>query len=227
MTQSALEIALALVLMAAAAAFIGLGLFIGIRLFRRRHERLAIPLSPPGPKFETLSAATDPKPEARLELSLGHLAWWKPSSWALGLGFGSWLLLTDPEALGTAWISWPAALGLALAAPIAARNAWLGGRSRLIASSAGVTLCRGRQETTWSWSAIRAVRLMTYWRRGKESLATNAPTVSYIERTTLQFLDAKSAVLLEVDEPLRPAAAYAVFLATVPVWCGAAVTRQL
>ncbi len=216
-----------LVLFAAMAAFVGLGIYAGIRFVaRNRRERGAIPISPPGPLIETRPPGSHPPPDGPLTLRLGHNAWWRPASWALGLGVGAYLLFTDPEALWTAWIAWPAAAAMALAAPFKLQAAWRGAHARLVATSEGVTFLRGSGENRIAWRSVGEVRLMNYWRRGKESLATGARTVSYIERRTLQLRDHDGRVLLEVDAPLRPAEGYAAFLDAVLVWSAAPVREQ-
>jgi hypothetical protein len=221
------ELLPAIVVLAAIAAFVLLGVAVGVRhVLRVRRERDALPLTPPGPAMDALPTSGRPPPSTPLELSLGHRAWWYPTSWAIGLGGGAWLLATDPEALWTAWLSWPVALALALAAPVFARAAWCAWRARLVVSRQGLVLHRCSHETSISWKQVGGLLLLTTWRKGKESLATGARTVTYVERRSLRITDHQGRLLLEVDAPLRPPERYATLLDALPAWSGVPVRRH-
>ncbi|MBK7898443.1 MAG: hypothetical protein KA603_13230 [Azonexus sp.] len=222
--QTALELLPAIVLLVAIAAVVLLGVAVGMHhVLKLRRERGTVPLTPPGPAMDALPASGKPPPDTPLQLRLGHRAGWHPTSWAIGLGVGAWLLATDPETLWTAWLSWPAALMMALATPLFVRAAFCAWRARLVVSGQGVVLHRCGRETSIAWKQVGGLLLLTTWRKGKESLATGSRTVSYVERRTLRITDRQGRLLLEVDAPLRPPDRYAALLDALPAWSGVPV----
>ncbi|MBK7897971.1 MAG: hypothetical protein IPJ99_00695 [Betaproteobacteria bacterium] len=153
--QTALELLPAIVLLVAIAAVVLLGVAVGMHHVLKLRRGGGTVRSPPGrpwtpcPPRASLprhSVATASRPPRRVA----------PTSWAIGLGVGAWLLATDPETLWTAWLSWPAALMMALATPLFVRAAFCAWRARLVVSGQGVVLHRCGRETSIAWKQVVA-----------------------------------------------------------------------
>ncbi|MFN0182239.1 MAG: hypothetical protein ACKVQR_00330 [Aquabacterium sp.] len=174
------------------------------------------------PGAAALAAARPAPPNAPIEMRLATTTVWSTVAWMVVLALGSVLLFSQPDVLWTRWLTWTVAVVLALLSALAALFVWSEARSRVVASASGLEWHNGLSlQKRITWAEVGSVRLVEHWTKTSGSSGfKGAASTTHLARRTLQFLDRQGAALMDFEEPLRPADAYAVFLQAVPVWSG-------
>lgn len=166
-------------------------------------------------------------PAAPLELRLPHNVWVRALWLVVALPIGALVLAGQPDLLYTRFLAWPVAFGMALGGLAEGASLYSALTTRIVVSSSGIEVHAPDAATQRvEWRAVAGVRLVEWMSRRNVRQGTNAPTTLVRERLTLSMLDASGRPLLQVEAPLRPAAAYDQLLAALPLWTGRPVTTE-
>lgn len=170
-----------------------------------------VQLPPAAPAFEP--------PQTPIQMRLSADQAGSSLSWAVGLLVGAWWLFTGDAADWLRLLAWLAGLLALLFAAWALWDSWNEQGTRVVADPQGLQLHTRGATRTLPWSRVARVSLLESW-------ASNNPNERGPKRlrsSVLLLQAADGAELLRLCWPLRPAAASAVFLASLPVWTGRAV----
>ncbi|MFN7977823.1 MAG: hypothetical protein U0P30_06775 [Vicinamibacterales bacterium] len=166
-------------------------------------------------------------PTAPLELRLPHMAWVRAVWLVVALPIGALVLAGQPDLLYTRFLAWPVAFGMVIGALVEGSGLYSALATRVVASSSGIEVHAPDAATQRvEWRNAAGVRLVEWMSRRNVRQGTNAPTTLVRERLTLSVIDAGGRPLLQVEAPLRPAAAYDQLLAALPFWTGHPVTTE-
>lgn len=215
------------------ALIVGAGLWAGPRLVRlalgdrreptaeewRHIEAARVKVMPP-PAGATMSATP-------LALRLPHMAWVRALWLVVALPFGALVLAGQPDLLYTRFLAWPVAFGMVIGGLAQGVELYSVLATRIVASSSGIEVhAPGAATRRVAWRDAAGVRLVEWMSKRVTRQGSNAPTTLVRDHLSLCVLDAAGHPLVDVEAPLRPAAAYDQLLAALPHWTGRPVTTE-